>query len=323
MILLALKAFAIAAFVSGAIALVLIASDGPEAGMADTGGLDFTAATGGAAMPEPRAVRMRDGYDLLVRQYPGATGPLLVLIHGSGWNGLQFSNLAPLLQASAQVLVPDLRGHGDKPERRGDVSYIGQLEDDLADLIAATIRPGQKLALIGHSSGGGLVVRFAGGAHGAMLDGAVLLAPFLKYNAPTTRMNSGGWAHVLTRRMIGLTMLNMVGIRLLNHLKVIEFNMPDAVLEGPLGHLATTSYSYRMNASYAPRADYLADIKSLPPFLLVAGTRDEAFFAERYEPVMSAVTDQGRYLLVPDTGHLGIVDAAPTGPAILGYLDAL
>jgi pimeloyl-ACP methyl ester carboxylesterase len=203
------------------------------------------------------------------------------------------------------------------------VDYIGQLEDDLADMIKARARPGQKVVMIGHSSGGGLVTRFAGGANGGLLDGAVLLAPFLKYNAPTTRPNSGGWAMPQTRRIIGLSILNAVGIRALNYLVVISFKMPDAVMDGPLGHLATTSYSFRMNASYAPRVDYLSDIKALPPFPLMAGDRDEAFIADQYEPLMRQVTGKGRYLIAKDTGHLGIVDAPGTAPAILAFLNAL
>lgn len=89
----------------------------------------------------------------------------------------------------ADVLVPDLRGHGLNPERRGDIGYIGQFEDDLAALIEAKRKPRQKVVIIGHSSGGGLVVRMAGGKHGTHLDHAVLLAPFLKYNDQTAREN--------------------------------------------------------------------------------------------------------------------------------------
>jgi alpha-beta hydrolase superfamily lysophospholipase len=112
--------------------------------------------------------------------------------HGSGWHGMKFHGLAKELATRADVVVPDLRGHGVTPHRRGDIDYINQLEDDLADLIKATAQPSQKVVVLGHSSAGGLVVRFAGGEHCEIIDHAVLLAPFLKHNAPTTRENSGG-----------------------------------------------------------------------------------------------------------------------------------
>ena len=319
MIIKVLKFIAISFVITGVLALGLIATNRPIT-QKPRAGLDFTDVLTQdlSAVIAPKAITMRDGYALPVRDY-GTTDeprPLIILVHGSGWHGMQFDGLARSLKGQAHVLVPDLRGHGETPERRGDVDYIGQFEDDLADLITAKAAAGQKIVLLGHSSGGGLVVRFAGGAHGAMIDHAILLAPFLKHNAPTTRDNSGGWAHVLTRRIVGLSMLNGFGITALNHLPIIQFQMPAEALEGPLGHTATLAYSYRLNASFAPRAKYLADIAALPNFTLIVGAKDEAFVADQYEPLMAPVTGKGRYLVIPEVTHLPIVDAPETLSAI-------
>ena len=182
--------------------------------------------------------------------------------------------------------------------------------------------PGQKVVMLGHSSGGGLAIRFAGGGHGEKLAGAILLAPFVQYDAPTTRPESGGWARVLTRRLIGLTMLNAVGVRALNALPVIQFRFPASVLDGPLGQTATTAYSYRLNTSFAPRRAWQADIAALPPFLLVVGAQDEAFVAEAFAPTFAAITDRGQYATV-DGGHLAVVDNPGTLARIEAYLRAL
>ncbi|CUH62948.1 acyl-CoA esterase [Thalassovita gelatinovora] len=315
---------AISAAVPLAIALGLIGSQRPGE-MTGSEGLDFSRQITRQTAPLPiEKVTMRDGFGLSVRSVPGPQNrPLVVLVHGSGWHGGQFDGLARQLADKADVLVPDLRGHGVDPGRRGDVDYIGQFEDDLADLIRAKAKPGQKVVLAGHSSGGGLVVRFAGGAHGDLIEGAALMAPFLKYNAPTTRPNSGGWADVLTRRIIGLSMLNTVGIKALNALTVIQFNMPESVLNGPLGATATTAYSYRLNSSFAPRRGYEKDIAALPRFLLIAGREDEAFFAERYEPLMSEHNPEGRYVLIDGVSHLDVVDAPQTLSAIGDFIDGI
>lgn len=251
------------------------------------------------------------------------TGPLVVMVHGSGWHGRQFDQLAWALRDVAEVKAITLRGHGANPERRGDIDYIGQFEDDIAPMLQAARDAGRKTVLLGHSSGGGLVVRFAGGTHGDLIDRAVLLAPFLHHNAPTMREASGGWSHVLLRRMIGLSMLNGIGITVFNHMRVIQFNFPDQVLDGAQGAQATPAYSYRLNTSYAPRGDYLADVAALPPFLLVAGTKDEAFVADQFEPVLAGANDQGRYVLVPEVGHLDIVNAPETERAIRALLHEL
>jgi pimeloyl-ACP methyl ester carboxylesterase len=151
------------------IALGLIASQRPVE-ITGGDGLDFTnTLASDRVQPAPLApVAMRDGFPLQVREYLNADpdAPMVILVHGSGWHGLQFDTIARSLSADAHVLVPDLRGHGPKPGRRGDIDYIGQFEDDLADLIAAKQRAGQNVVLAGHSSGGGLVTRFAGGADG-------------------------------------------------------------------------------------------------------------------------------------------------------------
>ena len=284
-------------------------------------GLDFTKVEQGAQPQTPQYFTARDGVELAYRQY-GDSGPLVVVVHGSGAFGAAYDGLARNIAAQgAEVLLPDLRGHGTNPEPRGDVSYIGQLEDDLLDLIKLHRKDGQKLVLIGHSSGGGLVTRFAGGQYGAELDKAVLLAPFLKYNAPTTRESSGGWARVLTRRVIGLSMLNAVGITQLNHLVMIQFNFPDEVRNGPYGDQLTNAYSYAMNTSYAPRADYLKDIASLPEFTVIVGKQDEAFFAQEYEPLMTGVTDKGQYFVLDGVSHLEVSSAQQTIDIIAEFLN--
>jgi alpha-beta hydrolase superfamily lysophospholipase len=310
------------------IAIGLILSQWPKA-LPERAGLDFsTIMQVGGRPPDSDSFRLktfeaRDGTTLSYRHVKaegaeGAEGvPLILMLHGSGWYHGQFDRLAFALRDVAEVKALTLRGHGRGPDKTGDLRYIGQLEDDIADLIGETER---EVVLLGHSSGGGLAVRFAGGAHSGKVDSMILLAPFLNHNAPTTRQNSGGWANALTRRIIGLSMLNAAGIHALDGLAVIQFAMPRAVLAGPQGKHATTRYSWRLNTSYAPRAPYLSDVAALPRFTLIAGRKDEAFVADGYEPLMSSVTRKGVYALVDGVGHLDIVDAPQTEALIREHL---
>lgn len=309
-----------------AVAVLLVLTQTP-ADLPAGEGLDFTH-TLDRDQPDPlplTQVPMRDGFPLQVRRLSTTAedAPLLILVHGSGWHGQQFDAMALDLSQAHDVVVPDLRGHGVAPGRRGDIDYIDQFEDDLADLIEATAKPEQKVVLGGHSSGGGLVVRFAGGAHGGLLDGAVLMAPFLHHRSETSRENSGGWAHVLLRRIIGLSILNTFQIKALNHLPIIQFRMPQVVLDGPLGNTATTAYSYRLNTGFAPRSGGLKEVAKLPPFILIAGSADESFVASRYEPTLSALTDQGSYHIVEGVGHLDIVHHPKTKGLIEEFLNGI
>lgn len=308
------------------IAFGLILSQSPSKTIAgDT--IDFSGQTEAASQdPAPlQTYQARDGASLGYRHYGSNTtdAPLLIFIHGSGWHGAAYDGLARSIaeQAGIEVALPDLRGHGPSPETRGDIAYIDQFEDDIADLADTLRKPGQQLLIGGHSSGGGLAIRYAGGKYGETLGGAVLLAPYLKYDAPTVRPNSGGWARPLTRRIIGLSMLNAVGITGLNGLTAIQFNFPDEVLNGSQGNTATASYSYRLNTGYAPHTDYLADIAALPPFLLVAGSDDESFIADAYEPTMKPANPDGRYELLDGQSHLGVISDDRTIGLIAGYID--
>lgn len=295
------------------IALGLTLSQSPRTLPPEEGTLSFDSIdTDQARANDPglESYTARDGTKLGLRRYPPTTpeAPLIVLVHGSGWHGGGYTTLGQGLadQLGYEVLIPDLRGHGVDPNRRGDVDYIGQLEDDLADLITQNSGADRPVSMVGHSSGGGLTIRFAGGEHGAMAHKAVLIAPFLHHAAPTARDNTGGWATVLTRRVIGQSMLNNVGITALNHLPMIQFKFPPSVLSGPLGHTATQRYSYRLNTSFAPRVRYLEDIAKLPDFLLIAGREDEAFVAQAYEPTMREATERGAYVLLEGDDHFSI-----------------
>ena len=275
-----------------------------------------------SSLPTLQRFSARDGEALSYRHYPAPSNQILILLHGSGWHSQYFLPLAKFIssEALAQVYTPDLRGHGRAPVRRGDVDYIDQLEDDLADLIAKIQKDNPKALLIvgGHSSGGGLAVRFAGSRYGRQASAYALFSPFLKYNAPTTRSQSGGWAYPYTARIVGLTMLNNVGIHWFDYLPTIEFNMPEDVRNGT----ETLSYSHRLNVAYAPR-NYKKDLRAISqPLLVVAGTGDESFFAEQYEPVISRYTAVNVELLQGVT-HMGVVVGPEVRPVVKEWLNGL
>jgi len=271
-------------------------------------------------IPSLQAFAARDDKHIQYRHYSAQSNIILILIHGSGWHSQYFLPLAEFIssQGLAQVYTPDLRGHGAMPERRGDVDYINQLEDDLADFLAFTRKenPHATLVLGGHSSGGGLVIRFAGSRYSQQADSYLLLSPYLKYNAPTIRPKSGGWAHPYTGRIAGLSMLNMMGIHWFDYLAAIEFNMPVEARDGT----ETLLYSHRLNTAYAPR-NYKKDLSAITqPVLIVAGTADEANIADQFEPVMSNYANV-QVVLLPGVSHMGVVVSPDVQPVLKDWLE--
>ena len=105
------------------------------------------------------------------------------------------------------------------------------------------------------------------------------LAPILRHWAPTALESSGGWTHISLPRIIGLSMLNTVGIHALDGLTTIRFNLPADYHNGT----ETLGYSWRLMNNFNLRDDFRNDLAALPDTALVlVGRQDEAMKAEAF-----------------------------------------
>ena len=258
--------------------------------------------------PDLSRFQARDGTWLAYRLYPtvdGARDRLAVVYHGSTASSDEMNATALALAKAGFVAVAvDARGHGASGSR-GDISYVGQLEDDLADLVAhlRADYTTAHLTLVGHSSGGGFVLRAAAAPVGASFDRFVLLAPYLGYRAPTNRpsVGPGGWAAPDLPRIAALTILGALGIDWAQALPAIAFaNRPEAAM-------ATTSrYSYRLLINYGPPHDWEGALRSAAGKIeLIAGLDDELMDAEAYKRVAAPLGV--RVTLLPGVNHMGVV----------------
>ena len=265
-----------------------------------------------------------DGSRQDCRCYPSESETVLILIHGSGSDSRYFLPLASWISSGnlAHVYTPDLRGHGTQPVRRGDIDYISQLVDDLADLVTSVREkhPASRIIVGGHSSGGGLALRFAGSRYASLVDGWVFLAPYLKYNSPTMRKNTAGsWAAPRLPSIIGLTMLNNIGIRFFNHLKVIDFNMPSEYRDG----METLCYSFCLNTGIAPH-NYKKELKAIKKKALVlVGSSDETFFAVMYPSVIGRYNPAVQVTLLDGVNHIGVVTGEECRSRIADFIHYL
>ena len=159
--------------------------------------------------PNMSRFQARDGTWLAYRLYPAASGArdrIAILAHGSSASSIEMDRIATALaQAGVTAVALDIRGHGASGTR-GDIAYRGELDDDLADLVAELRKaaPAARFSLIGHSAGGGFALRIAGSPLGDAFDRFVLLAPYLGYSAPTNRPaeGPGRWASPDTPRIV-------------------------------------------------------------------------------------------------------------------------
>jgi alpha-beta hydrolase superfamily lysophospholipase len=256
-------------------------------------------------MPGIDRFHARDGTELAYRHYPArspASGPIAVVLHGSSGSSISVHALAKGLAARGiETYAPDIRGHGASGTR-GDIIYLGQLEDDLADFVAEVRKasPTAPLTLIGHSSGGGFALRVAGSPIQNLFVRTVLLAPYLGYDAPSSREDAGGWASPDIPRFLGLTLLRRLGILCCESLPTIAFAV------GPnTSAILASSYSYRLMRNFGATQNYRGDLAAAgKPVTLFAGAADELMFSDKYK---DAVGPSVPVRLIGGVNHMGIV----------------
>jgi pimeloyl-ACP methyl ester carboxylesterase len=274
-------------------------------------------AIGEEGKPELSRFQARDGTWLAYRLYPavhGETDRLAILAHGSSASSDEMHEIAKALAASGVAAVAiDARGHGASGTR-GDIAYIGQLDDDLADLVAhlRPAYPKARLTLLGHSSGGGFALRVAAGPLGASFDRFVLLAPYLGYAAPTNRPSegTGRWAAPDIPRIVAIAILRRMGIDWPQSLPVIAFaGAPETAM------FVTSRYSFRLLVNYGPPPDWKGALQAAAGRIeLIAGERDELMDAPVYRGVVAPLGV--RVTLLPGLDHMGVVHAPAALAAI-------
>jgi non-heme chloroperoxidase len=195
----------------------------------------------------------------------------------------------------------------------GDISYLGQLDDDMAGFRKA-VHPQYKNAqwtLVGFSSGGGFALRIAGSDLGSEFDRFVFLSPYLRYNAPTVRSASprekaspeqNAWYSVSIKRIIGLSIFNFFGIHHFDGLPVLAFPVPTGI------ESTTATYSFRLEENFQPRSDYRADIQAIKkPAQVFVGGQDELFLPEKFAEVFDKVRSEIPVTIVPGMSHSDMI----------------
>jgi alpha-beta hydrolase superfamily lysophospholipase len=258
-----------------------------------------------STMPGIDRFHARDGTELAYRHYPPrspATGQAAIVVHGSSGSSIAVHALAKTLaERGVETFAPDMRGHGASGTR-GDIAYLGQLEDDLSDFVGEIRKanPAAPLTLIGHSAGGGFALRVAGSPIQNLFVRTVLLAPYLGYDAPSSRQDAGGWASPDIPRFIGLTALRRLGIVCCESLPTIAFAVPPDASQ-----ILASTYSYRLMRNFGSSRDYREDLAAAgKPVALFAGAADELMFPDRYR---DAVGQRAPVRLIDGVNHMGIV----------------
>ena len=271
-----------------------------------------------SSLPAIERFQGRDGTWLGFRHYGAGgapTGRVAIVIHGSsGSSGGTIHALSQALAAhGVETFAVDMRGHGTSGTR-GDIGYVGQLEDDLADFVAVKRKtvPSSPLTLVGHSSGGGFALRVAGSPIQNLFERFVLLAPYLGYDAPSTRPGSGGWARADIPRIIGLLALRNLGITCCEALPVLALAVPPNSEK-----TLVSTYTDRLMRNFAVGGDFRRDLAAATkPLTIISGADDELMFSDKYAEATRGAKVAVEVRVLDGINHMGIV-AAPKAVSII------
>src|SRR3954465_13164198 len=269
-------------------------------------------------LPAVERFQARDGTWLGFRHYAAsgrATGRAAIVVHGSsGSSGGTVHALSQALAArGVETFAIDIRGHGASGTR-GDIGYVGQLKDDLADFVAVLRKsvPSAPLTLIGHSAGGGFALRVAGSPIQNLFERFVLLAPYLGYDAPSTRPGSGGWARADIPRILGLIALREFGITCCEALPVLALAVPPNSEK-----TLVSTYTDRLMRNFAVRGDFRRDLAATTkPVTIICGADDELMLADKYSEAVRGSKVVVDVKVLDGINHMGIV-AAPKAISIV------
>ncbi|WUR80816.1 alpha/beta hydrolase [Streptomyces phaeochromogenes] len=146
-----------------------------------------------------------DGARLHVEVHGADGAPAVVLSHGWSCSTAFWAAQIRDLAADHRVIAYDQRGHGRSPAN--PVCSADALADDLEAVLAATLAPGEKAVLAGHSMGGMTLMAAAGRDRFREHAGAVLLCSTgssrLVAESLVVPMRAGRSRTWLTRKVLG------------------------------------------------------------------------------------------------------------------------
>jgi alpha-beta hydrolase superfamily lysophospholipase len=262
-----------------------------------------------STLPRIERFQARDGTALGFRHYAvvgPSTGRAAIVIHGSSGSSANTIHALSwaLSQRGVETWAVDIRGHGVSGTR-GDIGYVGQLEDDLADFVAEVRKtsPDVPLTLIGHSAGGGFALRVAGSSIQNLFTRTVLLAPYLGPRAPTNRPNSGGWANPDIPRILALMVLRRLGLDCCDALPVVAYAVPPNSAKS-----LVPAYSERLRSNFGVHLDYRSDLAAATrPLTIFSGADDELMLADKYAEAVRGGATPVDVRLIDGVNHIGIV----------------
>jgi 3-oxoadipate enol-lactonase len=233
------------------------------------------------------------------------TGTPLVLLHGYPLDHHLWDEVAPLLEATFDLIIPDLRGFGES----STVDSFYTLEDFASDVAGLLDHLGiEKAAIAGHSMGGYIALAFVR-LFPERVRGLGLIGSQVLPDTEERKQARYKSAAEVAEHGIG---------------SVVETMAPKFTPDKHLQRYARESMERQQPAAYIGALKAMAErVDSTPllasfkfPVVLVHGDADALVPVERAREVKAALS-QAHIVEIPGAGHMPMMeDAAKTAEAL-------
>lgn len=253
------------------------------------------------------------------------SGPPILLLHGLGANGDYWCDVAPALESSFRLWIPDLLGHGftARPPLRYRLADYDLWLEELLDHLS----PREPLTLVGNSLGGLLCARYAlrhpqRSARLVLVAAAGLTRPAVPWRTrllylPQVLQRRHQTVHREPQRYVPFLVRAVVARG------EVAPRIARLIAEGsPEGIPADSIFSGTARALLSPSASLWHRLEELDlPTLLLWGDRDPMFPLALAQKALPRLP-QASLAVVPESGHLPMLED-PEGflAALLPWLE--
>lgn len=272
-----------------------------------------------ATLPLPAQVNTVQREGLRYRLYQSEQGPddLIVVYHGGGVHlDAGYDILARQITQDERIAVclVDIRGHGGSTGAKGQLANVSMVWRDVDTLVSwmRALFPHTAMHLLGHSSGGGMLINYFTHYHPQQRsDSLMLLAPELGPFAPDVRrpQTAAPFAEV---RQWPFIINALSGGRLLGNYPAVRLNFPDKVKATALDFVQR--YSVNMANALTPRHP-AKQLAALPLATTWFAAGDDELFSAQAMAVFAQKygNTRLRFQILENCSHLNCVFSLEEG----------
>lgn len=231
------------------------------------------------------------GYDVI-----GEAGTPIVLIHGFGLNRRIWVEVAEKYLKPHQVILPDVRGHGESeaPEGAYPMTLLAEDIKELLDFLVI-----EKAAVCGHSMGGYITLAFAE-RYPERLAGLGLITTRAKADSAEQRADRYQMVEKV-RENGAIVLAESLGPKLTKDEALIKESYEMLSNSDPLGIIGVLQ-------GMAERPDRLGLLSNITvPALVIAGDQDQIIDLGDAR-LMAEAIPRAKFHLISGTGHMPMME---------------